>query len=642
MPNTDIIPFPGAVKSALEVAREGIVLLKNTNMLPFKKGTTVSVFGRSQLNYYKSGIGSGGMVNTDYVLNIPESIEKDTDIHLNTELLNIYKKWVKSHPYKKRFGWFTEPWSQKEMPVSDELVKSAAQKTDNAVIIIGRLAGEDKDNFVKRGSYLLTKKEEQLIKTVSENFKKTCVILNTGNIIDTTWAEKYSIDALLYVWQGGIKGAEAVCDILSGRVAPSGKLTDTVAYSISDYPSKFGKLFKSVYTEDIYVGYRYFETFAKEKVMYPFGFGLSYTTFNIKAENTLLNNDILNLIIRVTNTGKAHGKEVVQVYYGAPQGKLGKPSRELAAYKKTKTLAPGESETVVISFNISEMSSYDDSGITGAKSCFVLEEGTYNIYVGSDVRMAEKCFEFDIDKLTVTERLSEAMSPVKKFKRIKPCKNGITYENVPTRTTYTKSPMPTEIPYTGNKNIKLADVYHKRNTLDEFVAQLSVENLACLIRGEGMNSPKVTPGTGAAFGGITPELIGMGIPPVCATDGPSGIRLDNGAKATSIPNGTLIASTFNPDLVCVMFEQLAVELYHYNIDALLAPGMNIHRHPLNGRNFEYFSEDPYVSGIMAAHIAKGLSKYGCTATLKHLCCNNQQPRNGTILFERRCIGKSIA
>ena len=184
--------------------------------------------------------------------------------------------------------------------------------------------------------------------------------------------------------------------------------------------------------------------------------------------------------------------------------------------------------------------------------------------------------------------------------------------------------MPEEIPFVGDKGIKLIDVYNGKNSIEEFISQLTVEELACIVRGEGMNSPKVTPGTGAAFGGLTKRLNYFGIPICCATDGPAGLRLDSGAKATKLPIGTMIASTFNPNLTEELFNAKAVELYGYDIDALLGPGMNIHRHPLNGRNFEYFSEDPYLTGVIAAAIAKGISVYKATATIKHFCCNNQE------------------
>ncbi len=620
-------PFPPCGEVSKEIAREGFVLLKNNNVLPLKKGETVTVFGRDQLNYYKSGTGSGGLVHTDKVLSIPEAIIKDKDIFLNEEVYNIYKEWEKENPFDEGKGWATEPWFQTQMLLCDELVEKASKETETAIIIIGRLAGEDRDNKLEEGSYLLTKDEEKVLETVSKYFSKTCVILNTGNIIDNSFVEKFNIDALLYVWQGGQEGTKAICDVLSGRYSPSGKLSDTIIKDINDCPalSDFGNDDKIYYKDDIYVGYRYFETFAKDKVLYPFGFGLSYTTFDVSfsASN---DESTITVTAKVKNTGSFSGKEVVQVYYSAPQGKLGKPARELIAYEKTNLLAPNEEQTLTLTFSIDHMASYDDSGATGNKSCYVLEEGAYEIYAGTDVRSAEKVHTYTLEALKVTQKLTEAMAPVEAFERLG--KNG--FEPVPLRTYSLKERIadniPEDIEYTGDKGIKLVDVYNGKNTLDEFIAQLSDENLAQIIRGEGMNCQKVTPGTTSGFGGLTPDLMGFGIPACCTTDGPSGLRLDSGAKATSMPNGTLFACTFNKELVEKLHNQLAVEMYVYDIDAFLGPGINIHRHPLNGRNFEYFSEDPYLTGTMAAAVAKGVSIYNGTATIKHFCCNNQEHR----------------
>mgnify|MGYP003304081290 CR=1 FL=1 len=624
-------PYPPCGEASKEAAREGFVLLKNNGVLPLKKGETVSVFGRDQLNYYKSGTGSGGLVHTDKVLNIPEAIINDKDISLNQEVYNTYKEWEKENPFDEGKGWATEPWFQTQMPLSDELVEKASKETETALIIIGRLAGEARDNAPVEGSYLLTKDEEKLLEIVSKYFKKTCVILNTGNVIDNNFVEKFNIDGLMYVWQGGLYGAEAIVDVLSGRYSPSGKLADTIIKDINDCPAleDFGREDKIYYKDDIYVGYRYFETFAKDKVLYPFGFGLSYTTFDVSC---FASNDENTIIVtaKVKNTGAYSGKEVVQVYYSAPSGKLGKPARELVSYAKTKELAPNEEQILTLSFDINDMASYDDSGITGNKSCYVLEEGLYEIYAGTDVRSAEKVHTYTLDTLKVAEKLTQAMAPVEKFERLG--KNG--FEPAPLREyslkERVKDNLPEDIEYTGDKGIKLVDVYNGKNTLDEFIAQLSDENLAQLIRGEGMHCIKVTPGTTSGFGGLTPELMAFGIPACCTTDGPSGLRLDSGAKATSMPNGTLLACTFNKELVEKLHSKLAVELYVYDIDCLLGPGINIHRHPLNGRNFEYFSEDPYLTGTMAAAATKGLSVYKGTGTIKHFCCNNQEHKRNFV------------
>jgi len=623
------------VSIARQTVAEGCVLLKNDNKaLPILKDETVSVFGRIQFNYYKSGTGSGGMVNVNYVHSILDGLKVCEYISVNEELLSIYENWCKDNPIEKGTGWAGEPWSQAEMPLTEGIVADAAAKSDIAVVIIGRTAGEDKDNKKEAGSYYLTDEENDMLSKVCKEFKRVAVVLNVGNIIDMSWVEKYKPTAVLYAWHGGMEGGMGVASILTGALAPSGKLADTIAYDLEDYPSdkNFGDAETNIYQEDIYVGYRYFETVAKDKVQYPFGFGLSYTTFSMETAFSE-NADNISLEITVTNTGEIVGKEVVQVYFNPPQGVLGKAIRNLVAFKKTKSLNPGDSEKLNIVIAKSNLASYDDSGVTGHKSCYVLESGNYEFYVGADVRSATSVGSFATEEIIVTEELSEAMAPVVDFTRIKPqLKEDGNYimvtEEVPTRSVDVeqrrRNNMPVYKEYTGDKGYKLADVKSGKVTIEDFLAQLSDEDLCVMVRGEGMCSPKVTPGTAAAFGGTTKELLAFGIPTGCCTDGPSGMRLDCGTNAFSLPNGTLLACTFNTSLVADLFEMEGTEMINNRIDTLLGPGMNIHRHPLNGRNFEYFSEDPYLTGHMAAAQLKGMHRVGVTGTIKHFCGNNQE------------------
>lgn len=625
---------------ARKTIAEGIVLLKNeSDVLPLVEGTKIALFGRSQFCYYKSGTGSGGMVNTDYVTGIREALEADTRFELNAELTAVYEKWLETHPFDNGIGWAQEPWFQEEMPISETLAKKAAETSDVAVIIIGRTAGEDKDNAVAEGSYLLTSVEEDMLRTVCSVFEKTIVLLNVGNIIDMKWEEKYAPKAVLYVWQGGQEGGNGVLDVLSGDICPSGRLADTIAYDCSDYPSTpyYGDRVRNFYVEDIYVGYRYFSTFAPERVKYPFGFGLSYTTFETKAsaEVTALTKDaVVTVKASVKNTGSCRGKEVVQVYAEAPQGRLGKAARALCGYAKTKELAPGETQELEISFPVNVFASYDDSGVTGNKSCYVLEAGEYVFYAGCNVRDAQKAGGFDCPALIVVEKLQEAMAPVTAFECMAPGerRQDGTYElirrPVSLRTLdpadKRRQRLPEEYAYTGDRGYQLCDVESGKVTMGEFLAQLSDEELCCLIRGEGMCSPKVTAGTAGAFGGVTDALKAYGIPVGCCADGPSGIRMDCGTIAFAMPNGTLLASTFNDELVGELYGYEGLELRKDKVDTLLGPGMNIHRNPLNGRNFEYFSEDPLLTGKMAAAQLRAMHQYAVTGTIKHFACNNQE------------------
>ncbi len=621
-------------KIARQAAAEGCVLLKNDyQALPLREGDKVAVFGRCASYYYKSGLGSGGLVNTRYVVSILDALKACDSISLDENLLQIYEDWEKENPVDEGHGWGTVPWSQKEMPLTEEIVQ-AAKDADAAIVIVGRTAGEDQDNSATEGSYLLTPAEKDMIKKVANTFKRTIVLLNTGNIIDMKWVEEINPAAVMYVWQGGQEGGNGVVDVLTGKVNPCGKLTDTIAYDITDYPSTshFGDKKKNYYIEDIYVGYRYFETFAKEKVQYPFGYGRSYTSFSLTARVKEIGKNGFKVHVAVTNTGKYVGKEVVQIYVKAPQGKLGKPERVLAGFIKTKEIKPGERTEYEITCPKTYFASYDDSGITGNKSCFLLEEGKYQVYAGSDVRSASFCGSF-MQEEEVLEQLEEACAPVEAFERLKPVKNADgsyteSMESVPlavlnpqNRLEEMREP---EIAYMGNSGYKLADVLDNMITMDEFVAQLSDVDLMCLFHGEGMCSPKVTPGTAGAFGGVTENLKQFGIPVACCADGPSGIRMDCGTKAFSLPNGTAMGCTFNLQLNKELFCMLGMELRRNKVDTLLGPGMNIHRNPLNGRNFEYISEDPVLTGKIASMQLLGMHEQGVTGTIKHFTANNQE------------------
>ena len=624
---------------ARQAVAEGCVLLENEGQaLPLRDGERVAVFGRMAFHYYKSGLGSGGLVNTRYVVGILDALKECEGIHLDEKLMGIYEDWIMENPYDEGQGWGRVPWCQKEMDVTEEML-DCARRDDVSLVVIGRTAGEDQDNNAKAGSYCLTETEEDMIRRVCEVSKRTVVVLNVGNIIDMSWVEKYRPQAVLYVWQGGQEGGNGVADVLTGKVCACGKLTDTIAADIKDYPSteNFGDPFKNYYKEDIYVGYRYFETFAKDKVLYPFGYGLSYTTFEMKSEVLKNTGDEITLSVTVSNTGEVRGKEVVQVYVKVPQGKLGNPARRLIGFAKTKELAPGEQDEICIVIPKYDIASYDDSGVTGHKSCYVLEEGCYEIFVGSDVRSAVSvgCYE---EEFRVIEELEEAYAPVEKFQRMKAVllPDG-TYqavtEEVPVRTVDPQerraNEMSETLDYTGDKGYKLVDVLDKKVSMEEFIAQISEEDLIAIFRGEGMCSPKVTAGTAAAFGGVTDGLTALGIPVGCCSDGPSGIRMDCGTKAFSLPNGTSFGCTFNVELVGALYEMTGKELRLNKIDSLLGPGMNIHRNPLNGRNFEYISEDPILTGRICAAQVKAMAKSGIGSTIKHFCGNNQEVGRST-------------
>ncbi|WP_075679829.1 glycoside hydrolase family 3 protein [Roseburia sp. 831b] len=672
------VPLEGFAELARKVAAEGAVLLENQgNVLPVQKGETVSIFGRCQIDYYRSGTGSGGAVNVAYTTNLLGSMRLAQGISVNETLAATYEAWHKEHPFDNGGGgWAAEPWHQAEMPLTDELVDAASRQSDKALIVIGRTAGEDQDNAAESGSYLLTPEEKEMIAQVTRYFSKTAVILNVPNIIDMSFVHDASyvhpIGAVLYAWQGGQEGGNGIADVITGVVTPGGKLTDTIAASIEDYPStkNYGGEDQNLYQEDIYVGYRYFETFAPDKVLYEFGYGMSYTTFSIDGLCAALSSDeTITVTATVTNTGDTYsGKEVVQVYYEAPQGKLGKPVRQLAGFAKTSLLAPKESETVTITSPLSTMASYDDSGVTGHPYCYVLEDGEYRLFAGSSVRKttlvpfvedsavtlkdSAAAISFNgtsihvaedsifLGATTVVEELEQALAPTENFKRLRPGakRSDGSYEpaseEVP-RMQYSlreriESRLPKALPITGNKCITLHDAADGKATLDDFIAQLNEEELATIVRGEGMCSTKVTPGTASCFGGVGDSLFSYGIPLACCADGPSGIRMEGGLKATQLPIGTLQAATWNPALIEELYVMEGKELLRNEIDSLLGPGLNIRRNPLNGRNFEYFSEDPFVTGTFTSATVRGIHKGGATATMKHFAGNNQESNRSVV------------
>ena len=635
-----------------KAAAEGAVLLLNESyVLPIQPNERVAVFGRSQIDYYRSGTGSGGSVNVPYTTNLLNGLRSKPSLHVDEQLAAVYEAWIKEHPFDNGGGgWAAEPWHQQEMPLDEVIVRDAAERADKAIVVIGRTAGEDQDNAGKPGSYLLTEAELAMLQAVTGSFRQTIVVLNVSNIIDMSWVADAShvhpIQAVIYAWQGGMEGGNAIADLLAGDATPSGKLTDTIAYALEDYPASgnYGSETRNVYQEDIYVGYRYFETFCPDKVQYPFGYGLSYTSFVIEPEEARViredGQELIEIGAAVTNTGDTYsGKEVVQVYVEAPQGQLGKPARSLAGFAKTRELQPGESQRVTVRFPVASLASYDDGGYTGHRSAYVLEAGVYRLYVGNSVRAAahvavEGQEGYELTALQVVQQLDEALAPIEAFTRIVPGarrEDGtyeLTYAQVPLRQVSMpdriRAGMPQELAPTGDRGYKLQDVREGRTTLESFVAQLGDEDLAALVRGEGMSSPLVTPGTASAFGGVTEQLQYYGVPIACTADGPSGIRMDSGHLATQVPIGTLLAASWDVELIEALYVMEGQELLDCQIDALLGPGMNIRRHPLNGRNFEYFSEDPLITGVMASASVRGIMRGGSNATLKHYACNNQE------------------
>lgn len=624
----------GMPELARQAAAEGAVLLKNDNVLPLKEGTTVSLFGRTYKDYFFVGYGSGGDVIRPYNIDIAEGIENCDKLNLNYTLHNIYTEWREKNPVSHGY-WAHWPLRYWEMPLSDETVKTARANSDVAVVTIGRSSGEDRDCDLENGSYFLHDEEIEMLDLVTSHFEKVIVLLNVGNIIDMSWVKHYGdkIGAVMYVWQGGMESGNAVADLLCGNVNPCGKLTDTIARNYYDYPSsaQFGNRKANEYTEDIFVGYRYFESFAKEKVLYPFGFGLSYTTFDIKCDKAEANGNGFDFEFTVTNTGDLAGKETVQLYLNKPCGKLGNPKRELVGFAKTDLIEPNGSQKVTMNVDMYQLTSYDDCGSTNNASSYVTQKGEYDFYAGNSVRSAEKVFTYYQENTEVWEKLKQVCAPKTDFLVWRAEEKHDNYF-LSTKTvakekydlaTRILNNLPADIEQTGDKGIKLQDVKDGKATLDEFVAQLDNVELEAITRGDyKMNSPLGAKGNAGAYGGVLESLREKGVKPIITTDGPSGIRILS--CCSLLPIGTLLACTFDTKLVEKLYSIIAKEMKEKGSDVLLAPGMNIHRNPLCGRNFEYFSEDPYVSGKMGAACVKGIQSLGGSACPKHFACNNQE------------------
>ncbi len=648
---------PAVQSYARRAAAEGIVLLKNdNNALPLGQNgpKPVAFFGITQVQTFLVGYGSGGDVKPPYRVTLTDALAKTDKIVPDKELLATYTAWAKANPLRAG-GWGNWPFYAPEMPITAEQIQAASKRADTAVLVIGRAAGEDRECRLEPGSYYLTDAEKFLLKEVTGAFKKTVVLLNVGNVIDMAWVKDYKIDALMYVWQGGMETGNAIMSVLTGKESPSGKLASAIANTYQDYPSasSFGNREFNNYVEDIYVGYRYFETFAPEKVLYPFGFGLSYTSFRIETANFGSADFGKNGVVvnaTVTNTGKKYsGKEVVQIYCGAPQGKLGKPAKSLVAYAKTKALAPGESQTFTFTIPAKDFASFDDSGATGHLAAWVLEPGEYKFYVGSSSRDAQVCGTAKLDSVAVIEQLEPALAIASEdvaFDRVKPVEqNGKLVpgtERVPVSkvdlAARVKERLPKAVPETGDKGIKLIDVKQGKNTLDEFVAQLTPAEMETLLRGDGgMNSRLGPAGNASVFAGILQSVRDKGVPALATCDGPSGIRLT--ANASLLPIGSLLACTWNNELIESMYYEIGKEMDLNGVDCILGPGMNLHRNPLCGRNFEYYSEDPLLTGLMAASMTRGIQKAGASATPKHFAMNNQETNRNS--NDSRCSERAM-
>lgn len=626
------LAVPEITAQARAMAADGIVLLKNEDKtLPITGQTRVAVFGRSAVNYFTVGYGSGGDVVSPYRRNLMEGL-LEHGVKVDGILASQYETWCSRPRNVPDEGyWAHWPMSNPEMPLKAEDVAAAALRCDMALVVIGRAAGESRENVLKPGSYYLTDREKAMLDVVATYFHRVCLVMDCGNVIDMSWTRDYEnkLTAIVYAWQGGMESGTALADVLTGAVNPSGKLTDTIAVKYEDYPSSqsFGAMAFNAYTEDIYVGYRYFETFAPDRVLYPFGFGLSYTRFRLSSQAAVSGNQV-TVNTTVENVGDEAGREVVQVYVDLPCGTLGNPKRVLAGFKKTGLLQPGQQQVVDVSFDLASLASFDDTGCTGHKDAFVLEAGNYCVQAGTSIRDVKAVVCIVKQGLEVVRQLHEcnAVRPEHGFCRIVNRGGALDMEMVPTANRNLKQDILAHLPQEltpGQTEFTFEDVKARRCTPEEFVAQLSDRELDDITHGFGlMNDPSGPAGNAGSLGGVTEALKKRGIPTVITTDGPSGIRIRR--TCSLLPCGTCLASTFDPEGVEALYRLLGREMVLQGTQVLLGPGMNIHRNPLCGRNFEYYSEDPLLTGKIAAAMVRGIQSQGVSACPKHFACNNQE------------------
>ena len=625
---------PAHWRLAKQAAIEGTVLLKNDGTLPLKKGSKVCLFGVGAGEYLTGGGGSG-RVFADRDVTLADGLQAAAlrgDIEFFSETVDYCQAGVKEildkakaeYPVAARFQEWRRAFHMPLMELPEALYQKAVAFGDTAIFCVSRYSSEgdsEGDRPGNKGDFYLWDEEQQLLDRLYKDFQKVVVVINSCGPVSTR--EYRDANAVLYPLYGGGLAGEALTDILLGKAYPSGHLQHTLAYDMADYPSTAGfhdEMYYVNYTEDIFVGYRYFETFAPEKAAYPFGFGLGYTTFQVKTTAAKLEKNTVKLEVSVRNTGKAVGKEVVQAYLTAPQGILGKAKKVLTAFAKTKELTPGESQTLRLHFDIREFGSFDDLGKI-LESAFILEKGDYTVWVGNNVRDVEKALEFTLAQDIICKKCHAYMAPKDLPERL--CADG----------TYEKLPQPKQIPHPirrsriqaqkPEKDFSIAQALEE-DRMEEFLASLTDEDLGEFLYGHPMMNASNTFGIG-----IMPryERKDFKVMPLLPTaDGPMGLRIrtGRGISPTFFPCESVISQSWNLNLAKKVGATIALEAKECNIGIWLAPALNIHRNPMCGRNFEYYSEDPLTSGLFAASVVTGVQSQRICATIKHFCANNRE------------------
>ena len=601
---------------ALRAALEGMVLLKNEGgVLPLGRDAKLNVFGAAQYMLRNSATGAG-LINPRWQADFHQAVREHSRFLINEEVSGLYERLTDA------------------VPTAEEL-EGAKKQSDIALIFLSRTSGEFLDNKPIRGGYYLTDDEEAMIAAVSAVFEKTIAIINTGYPIDMRWMEKYNIKAALYTGFAGMMAGYALVELLDGRETPSGHLTDTWALDYYDYPSSANFMnyqegdevpgekshgVRLFYEEDIYLGYRYFDTFQKP-VQYSFGHGLSYTDFTCEVSACAGNESGVSATVEVKNAGKVKGKDVLQLYVGAPDGKLEKPRRVLVDFAKTAELRPGERAELVLGADSRAFASYDE-----ASSSYVLEEGEYTLWLGESLDRAVQIGSFEIPETRTLKTVTPVACPVEEFHRMSKAEPFVNHdsrtvsldERFPVKAER-KAFRPAPLKCTGRKKVSFAELKANPALLDDFAAQLSNDELCRLNVSTGADW-YMPWGKGTAGG--TPKMTKYGLPAIRVSDGNTGLNIVK--PNIGFPSSCTVAASFSKELAREVGRVIGEESKENGIAVNLGPGMNLHRNILCGRHPEYFSEDPLLAGVMAGNHAKGIESAGTMATYKHLFCNNSE------------------
>ncbi|MCM1193119.1 MAG: glycoside hydrolase family 3 C-terminal domain-containing protein [Lachnospiraceae bacterium] len=669
------LPCPEHTALVRTVSAEGMVLLKNNGVLPLKPGN-LALFGAGAGGTVYCGTGSG-YVFTSHAVTVQEGLQNAGFTLTDTEWLRrCAENEKKVNKADKTLNFLNRKWSGMSILAEEPEITAAdleAAGTGTAVYVLRRNAGEGGDRKAEKGDYYLSDRERANLTAVAAHFAHTVVVLNTCTVDLNFGDEIPGIDALLYMGLGGMESGNALADVLTGKVNPCGRLTDTLAKKYEDYPASAsfadhnGTQLHPMYSEGIYVGYRYFDSFEIDP-LYPFGYGLSYTDFEMEAVSATADWERVSVTVRVTNTGGLPGKQVVQLYTSAPAGRLEKPRQELKAYAKTKNLGCGESQELVLEFPTEALASFDERS-----SAWIMEPGNYFLRLGRHSRSTAIAGTITLDAEAVVRIVTDILAadvPLEEIHasvcqreepqgilldlRASECRTVENISKIP-RTVVTLAPEGLDYVSSINRNSYRSpnfcpeetkvvrnclqstfyDVRDGKVTMEEFVASLPDEVLARICTGTLEETPYPVPDrTGKKLKKQSfPQSSGtttaqyeesLGIPSALMFDGPGGMHVI-GCAAAAFPVGMVVAQTWDAQLAQKIGQAFAREMAAFHVTIALCPGMNIHRDPLGGRSFEYYSEDPVLSGLTAAAFTKGVQADGRRGvSIKHFATNNQE------------------